>query len=140
MGEPVRQDDVGEYAVAYDDELVRCDARKCRKRCGGAGVGRLECSMEQDVRAEAMGNRFGLELCGVVAGACRVRDNEDAGGPKGTQGLGPGDLHGSFRVSGRRLIKLLYEGRRTHFDFRNEVVAMREGLRGGSRESRAVRC
>jgi hypothetical protein len=43
-------------------------------------------------------------------------------------------------VSGRRLIKvLLYESRRTHFDFRNELVAMREGLRGGSRvESRTL--
>jgi hypothetical protein len=56
MGEAVRQDDVGEYAVAYDDELVRCDARKGREGRGGAGVGRLECGMEQDGRAEAMGN------------------------------------------------------------------------------------
>jgi hypothetical protein len=93
MGEAVRQDDVGEYAVAYDDELVWCDAWKCREGRGSAGVGRLECGMEQDGRAEAMGNGFGLELCGVVAGACRVRDNEDARRPKGTQGLGPGDLH-----------------------------------------------
>ncbi len=92
MREAVRQDDVGEYAVAYDYKLVRREVREGRERRGGAGVGGLERSVEQNGRAKVVGDRLGLELCGVVAGTGCVGDDEDARGPKGTQGLGPGDL------------------------------------------------
>jgi len=46
MSESVRQDDIGEYAVTYNDKLMRCDVRQGREDRGGAGVGRLECGME----------------------------------------------------------------------------------------------
>ena len=93
MPETVRQHDIGEYAVAYDDKLVRCDARQGREGRGRGGVGRLECAMKQDGCTEMVGDRFGLELGRVVAGTGRIRDDEDAGGTKGTQGLRPGDLN-----------------------------------------------
>jgi hypothetical protein len=92
MREAVRQNDVGEYAVAYDYKLVWRDVREGRERRGGAGVGGLERGVEQNGCAEMVGDRFGLELRGVIAGAGCVGDDEDARGPKCTQGLGPGDL------------------------------------------------
>jgi len=105
MREAVRQDDVGEYAVTNDDELVRCDVRKGREGRGGAGVGGLERGVEQDGRTEVVRDGFGLELGGVVAGPGCVGDDEDALRPKGTQGIGPGNLEvklGEMACDGKR--------------------------------------
>jgi hypothetical protein len=46
MREAVSEDDVCEYAVAYDNELVRCEAWEGREGCGGAGVRGFECGVE----------------------------------------------------------------------------------------------
>jgi hypothetical protein len=42
MRKAVSEDDICEYSVAYDDELVRCDARESRESRGGTGVGVFE--------------------------------------------------------------------------------------------------
>lgn len=97
MRQAVRQDDVGEYAVADDDELVRCHVRKGLEGRGGAGVGGFERGVEQDGRTEMVRDGFGLELGGIVAGPGCVGDDEDARGPKGTEGFGPGNLDGKLR-------------------------------------------
>jgi len=145
--EAVRQDDVGEYAITNDDELVRCHVRKGCEGCGGAGVGGLERGVEQDGRTEVVRDGFGLELGGVVASPGCVGDDEDARGPKGTQGLGPGNLDGKLReiacdryevAAAAANKRLLFEGRKAHLDFRNELVVMREGLKGG--RGRVARC
>jgi len=98
MREAVRQDDVGEYAVTDNDELVRCDVQKGCEGRGGAGIGELEHGMEQDGLTEVVRDGFSLELGGVVAGPGCVGDDEDARGPEGTQGAraGPGNLHGKL--------------------------------------------
>jgi hypothetical protein len=96
MSKAVRQDDVGEYAVTDDDELVRCDVWKGREGRRGAGVGGLERGVEQDGRTEVVRDGFGLELGGVVAGPGCVGDDEDALRSKGTQGVGPGNLEGEL--------------------------------------------
>jgi len=46
MRKAVSEDDICEYTVAYDDELVRCDARESRESRGGTGVGGFERCME----------------------------------------------------------------------------------------------
>jgi hypothetical protein len=46
MRKAVSEDDICEYAVAYDDELVRCDAREGRESRGSTGVGGFERCME----------------------------------------------------------------------------------------------
>jgi hypothetical protein len=46
MCKTVSEDDICEYTVAYNDELVRCDAREGRESRGGTGVGGLERCME----------------------------------------------------------------------------------------------
>jgi hypothetical protein len=46
MREAVSEDDVCEYAVAYDDELVRCEAREGREGGVGTGVGGFERGVE----------------------------------------------------------------------------------------------
>jgi hypothetical protein len=46
MREAVSEDDVCEYAVAYDNELVRCEVRKGREGRSGTGVGRFERGVE----------------------------------------------------------------------------------------------
>jgi hypothetical protein len=94
MGEAMGHDDVGEYAVTDDDELVRCDVGKGREGRGGAGVGGLERGVEQDGRTEVVRDGFGLELGGVVACPGCVGDDEDALRSKGAQGVGPGNLDG----------------------------------------------
>ncbi len=38
MRKAVSEDDICEYTIAYDDELVRCDAREGRESRGGTGV------------------------------------------------------------------------------------------------------
>ena len=60
--ETVRQDDVREYAVTYDDELMWCEAGEGSEGSAGAGVGGLERSMEQNGRAQVMGDGFCLQL------------------------------------------------------------------------------
>jgi hypothetical protein len=69
MREAVSEDDVCEYAVAYDDELMRCDAREGRVGRGGTGVGGFERGVEQYGSAEVVGNGFSLELGCVVTRA-----------------------------------------------------------------------
>jgi len=54
--ETVRQDHVREYAVTYDDELVRREAGESREGRAGAGVGRLERSVEQNGGAQVIGD------------------------------------------------------------------------------------
>ena len=97
MRQAVCQDDVGEYAVTDDDELVRCHVRKGSEGSAGAGVGWLERGVEQDGRTEVVRDGLGLKLGGVVAGPGCVRDDEDARGPKGTQSFRPGNLDGKLR-------------------------------------------
>ena len=77
--ETMCQDDVREYAVAYDDELVRREVGERR-----AGVGRLERGVERNGRAQVMGDGFWMQLGSIVA---RVRHDEDVRGAKGTQPL-----------------------------------------------------
>jgi hypothetical protein len=96
MRDAVGEDDVCEYAVAYDDEVVRRDVvREGIEGGSDAGVGGLECGVEEDGRAEVVRDRVSLELRGVVAGAGCVGDDEDARGPEGTEGLRPGNLDGT---------------------------------------------
>jgi hypothetical protein len=46
MRKAVSEDNIREYTVAYDDELVRCDSREGRESRGGTGVGGFERCME----------------------------------------------------------------------------------------------
>jgi hypothetical protein len=46
MCEAVSEDDVCEYAVAYDNELVRCKAWEGREGRGDTGVRRFERGVE----------------------------------------------------------------------------------------------
>ena len=65
MCEAVRQDDTGEYVVTNDDKLMRCHIRQGREGRCNAGIGGLECGMEQDGHTEVVQDRFSLELSQV---------------------------------------------------------------------------
>ena len=67
MREMVHQDDVGEYAVAYDDGLVWREAGEGHEGHTGTGVGRLERGVEQNGRTQVIGDGFCLQLGCVVA-------------------------------------------------------------------------
>jgi len=67
--EAVRQDDVREYVVVYDDGLMWREAKEGCEGRTGAGVGRLECGMERNGRTPVIGDGFCLKLGCVVARA-----------------------------------------------------------------------